>query len=236
MKRTVIFLLGLTGLTSIVFRPISLAATDHIVVKQPDYSAVGPLVAARADVDAAAPATAQSVDAAQPISLAWTGIQPTPLELSSPAPSELPIASDDPTLVSNDPAPFVPAARYRVTVTLNSLQAYLTTNQTPLSYSDIYRFRRMIFGHNTANLLGNLANLSVGQIIAISEGANTTYYRVAALATYENTPDGLNGDPRFINELTLNAGGHDLALLTCAGTSYGNGKASHRLVVYVDAL
>ena len=105
-----------------------------------------------------------------------------------------------------------------------------------LSYSDLYKYKKMIYGHNSYNLLGTLAYRYVGETIAIVDGGATNYYVVSDIQMYEKTDDGgLNGDPKLMTKIAKTALGHDLALLTCAGTSYGNGDASHRLVVFVDA-
>lgn len=104
-----------------------------------------------------------------------------------------------------------------------------------LSYSSLYKTGRLVYGHNSANLLGNLGTLGDGAIFNVTEGGVTTTYRVAFKAMYEKTSDGfLNGDPYLMGTIVDTAMGHRLALMTCAGTTYGNGDASHRLVVYAD--
>ena len=104
-----------------------------------------------------------------------------------------------------------------------------------LSYSTLYKTDKLIYGHNTANLLGNLGSLGVGSNFTVTDGGVTTTYRVSAKVMYEKTADGyLNSDPYLMGSIMQTAMGHNLALMTCAGTSYGNGDASHRLVVYAD--
>ena len=106
-----------------------------------------------------------------------------------------------------------------------------------LSYSTLYKTGLLIYGHNTANLLGNLGSLGVGSNFTVTDGGVTTRYVVSAKVLYEKTADGyLNSDPYLMGDIVTTAMGHNLALMTCAGTSYGNGDASHRLVVYADAV
>ena len=125
---------------------------------------------------------------------------------------------------------------YAVSIHIGSASEFNNTANS-LSYSSIYKFRKMVYGHNTANLLGSLAYRYPGEIISITEGGVTTNYRVAAVVTYAKTADGfLEGDKRLMKNIATTALGHDVALLTCAGTPYGNGDASHRLVVYADAV
>lgn len=105
-----------------------------------------------------------------------------------------------------------------------------------LSGYDLYKYKKMIYGHNSYNLLGNLVERYVGETIAVVEGGATNYYTVSDIQIYEKTDDGgLNGDTKLMTRIAKTALGHDLALFTCYGTSYGNGDASHRYVVFADA-
>ena len=54
---------------------------------------------------------------------------------------------------------------------------------------------------------------------------------------YEKTADGyLNGDPYLMGDIVYGAMGHSVALMTCAGKMIYPNDATHRLVVYADAL
>ena len=122
------------------------------------------------------------------------------------------------------------SVNYTVSIYSNTMVAH------NLSYNDLYKTGKLVYGHNSASLLGNLAARRVGEIITVTEGGVAKKYRVAAITRYEKTADGyLNGDPYLMGKIMRTALGHDIALLTCAGTAYGNGDASHRLVVYADA-
>ena len=104
-----------------------------------------------------------------------------------------------------------------------------------LSYGDIYKFQKLVYAHNSSNLLGSLAYRYEGELITITEGAEATTYRVSAKVLYERTADGnLNGDKALMRDIAYNALGHDMALMTCAGTPNGHGGASHRLGIYAD--
>ena len=132
-------------------------------------------------------------------------------------------------------AAYVPVVtNYTVTKYIGT-KAEFNATAASLSYSDIYKFGKMIYGHNSWALLGNLAERYAGEIITITEGGVVSNYRVAESVLYAKTPDGrLEGDPGLMSSIARTAMGHDVALFTCAGTSYGNGDASHRLVVYAD--
>lgn len=129
-------------------------------------------------------------------------------------------------------APVVPQKRnYTVTIQTSKMIA------ENLSYNDIYKFKNLVYGHNSSNLLGNLGSLAVGEIFTITEGGITRDYRVADKVTYAKTADGnLENDPKLMRNIAYTAMGHSVALMTCAGTPLGGGDASHRLVVYADAI
>ena len=106
-----------------------------------------------------------------------------------------------------------------------------------MSYNGLYKFRKMIYGHNSWNLLGNLINRYVGEIFTITEGGVARNYQVMAKQVYKKTGvSSLNNDPGLMTNIATTALGYDVALLTCYGTSYGNGDASHRLVVFANAI
>ena len=133
-------------------------------------------------------------------------------------------------VVASEPEPVIPS-NYTVTIYSGEVLAH------GLSYGDIYKTEKLIYGHNTWNLLGSLANRSVGEVFTITEGGVARNYQVANIVLYEKDANGyLNGDKTLMGRLTRSAFGHDVALMTCAGTSYGNGDASHRLVVFADAV
>lgn len=127
------------------------------------------------------------------------------------------------------PAPAPQMINYRVSVFSGEMVAH------NLSYSDIYKTGRLVYGHNTANLLGNLGSLGLGGTFLVTEGGVATTYRVENVALYQKTADGfLDGKKNLMGQIMRTALGYDVALMTCAGQSYGNGDASHRLVVFAN--
>lgn len=110
-----------------------------------------------------------------------------------------------------------------------------------LSYSDIYKTGNLVYGHNSTNLLGNLSSLAVGSEFTITEGGVAKTYQVANAVLFEKN-DGklqLNGQGSYMRTVAganLYGVQYDVAVMTCAGTAYGNGDASHRLVVFANAI
>lgn len=125
---------------------------------------------------------------------------------------------------------------YTVSFYINNKREYMNTAYN-LSYDGLYKFKKMIYGHNSWNLLGNLVNRYVGEVFTVTEGGAVRDYQVMAIQVYQKTADGnLENDPGLMNNIATTALGYDLALFTCYGTSYGNGDASHRLVVFANAV
>lgn len=212
MKR--LFSLILMCLTSVLLNPLVLTADDHFAVKAPAFPAVQTVLA----VESTAPETILPVSEA--------------LIPSAAAPTAA-IAPSAPVVVATPVVKRVEPINYRVTIDIPSADQFVSHN---LSYNDIYRFKKLVYAHNSANLLGNLKNLNVGDEFSITDGGVTVLYRVAEATLYRNETEGLNGDPTLMSQIAYSALGHDVALLTCAGTSYGNGNASHRLVVFADKI
>lgn len=117
--------------------------------------------------------------------------------------------------------------------------------KTP-TYSDIYRTGNLVYAHNSSNLFGNLKTLSVGSTFTLTENGVTTTYKVSGVEYYKKVAvangedlakcSGLsdNCSGRWMTSIVKNALYHNVALMTCAGQSYGNGDASHRLVIFAD--
>ncbi len=138
------------------------------------------------------------------------------------------------TYVAPAPVSTPSIVNYRVTNHIGSVSEYIKTAKS-LSYNSIYKYKKMIYGHNTSNLLGSLASRYVGETISITDNGQTRDYKVMLVRTYRKTSDGnLENDPYLMTDIANSAFGYDVALLTCAGTTYGNGDASHRLVVYAN--
>lgn len=153
---------------------------------------------------------------------------PEPEPEPEPVKASTPVA---PAVVAVETPKAPQTVNYTVTVQTNSMIA------NGLSYSDIYKFRKLVYGHNSWNLLGNLVYRYAGENFTITENGVATNYRVAEVAIYEKTADGsLNGDKRLMARIANSAMGHSIALMTCSGTPLGNGDATHRLVVFADAI
>lgn len=104
------------------------------------------------------------------------------------------------------------------------------------SYSDVYRTGKFLYAHDSSNLFGGIVYYNVGDTITITEGGIARKYVVVDRAVYEKINGLLSGSVSVTKDVEYEACGHDLVMMTCYGTHYGNGDASHRLVLFLDAV
>lgn len=102
---------------------------------------------------------------------------------------------------------------------------------------------KFLYGHNSSNVFGNLVSVGVGNRFVVNYGGVLFNYQVVRTMIYEkNVERGtlqLNGEGNYMravsNAIDRDSGTqYDLAIMTCYGTSYGNGDASHRFVVFAN--
>lgn len=102
---------------------------------------------------------------------------------------------------------------------------------------------RFFYGHNSAGVFGGLVNVGVGNVFSVIYGGITTTYRVAKVVIYEkNQSSGrlqLNGSGNYMRQVA-NAKSegiqYSISLMTCYGESLGGGDATHRLVIFANAI
>ena len=98
---------------------------------------------------------------------------------------------------------------------------------------------KFLYGHNSSAVFGNLASLSVGNVFTVSYNGVSTNYQVQEIVLYEKTSATVltvDGKDYKMRAVANGRGKYEMVLMTCAGTSYGNGDASHRLVIYANAI
>lgn len=205
-----LFLLLISNIIGIAFGFNYLSATDTIQTKTPGF-------------DATQMETIPEIVENVSVQPSIVEAAPAPVTAPAPAVAAAPVA---PVQV------YVPSyVNYNVTIVTDKLVI------DGLSYSDIYRTGKFIYGHNTANLLGNLTSLRHGEIFTLTEGGVTRQYRVIDSNIYEKAANGyLNGSKAVTKQVEINANGYDISIMTCYGTPYGNGDASHRYVIFANAV
>ena len=169
------------------------------------------------------------------------------------------IAKKDVTEIANAPVLAQPVVRTTAaranyasyTAPVNSIQvagrtlAIVDVNDTSIDAGDhVNKFgNKFLYGHNSAGVFGGLSSLGVGSTFGVTYGGVTTNYRVAKIVSYEkNEATGelqLNGSGSYMLAVSRarSAGvQYDISLMTCAGTPLGNGRATHRLVIFANAM
>lgn len=115
-----------------------------------------------------------------------------------------------------------------------------TTTAEPGSHVNRYN-KKFLYGHNSVSVFARLSTLLPGSTFSISENDAIKNYSVQKIVTYEKNGEKLqlNGSGNYMRSVSLARSDgvyYDLALMTCAGVSYGNGDASHRLVIFANEI
>jgi hypothetical protein len=165
---------------------------------------------------------------------------PEPELESKPVAVEAPSApmAGSNTVIVNTVNQVIPVAHvienYTVTYQVSSAKEYnaLANN---LSYADIYKFRKMIYGHNSANLLLSLSYKNEGDVITVTEGGVATQYRIMrkhemVKISDNDLQDILTGQIYAMKDISWALNAYDLALETCLG--YGD--TPYRWVLFAN--
>lgn len=133
------------------------------------------------------------------------------------------------------PSPAVPVVEnYTVTYQVASAKEYNAIAYS-LSYSDIYKFRKMVYGHNASNLLLSLSYKNEGDIIIVTENGVSVRYQIVwkreMLKISDNDlQDIRTGKIYAMKDITWALNTYDLALETCSG--YGD--TPYRWVLFAN--
>ena len=126
---------------------------------------------------------------------------------------------------------------YAIPVVLNH---YTVTNVTSSiveypNYYDIYRTGKFLYAHDMSNLFGNIPYINIGDTVVITEAGVSRNYIVMDKVVYAKIDGLLDGSVKVTKNVEYEANGYDLSMMTCYGTHYGNGDASHRMVLFLNA-
>lgn len=219
-----LFLLLFLSLIGVINTPSFLTADDSFIAKQPEFHAVKTV-----EIEE----TAEINEVAQVNEDQNNISNNTPvMSLNTPVVAEQVVA----------PAPVVPINH--IDIAGRTLEI-VTVNDTAVdSGNHVNRYgSRFLYGHNTGAVFGGLVNLGVGSSFTVSIDGTSMTYQVKKVVIFEkNTANGrlqLNGEGNYMRKVanaTHEGVQYGLSLMTCYGTSYGNGDASHRLVLFADAV
>ena len=162
--------------------------------------------------------------------------EPEPEPVSSGMPAA-PMTGSYETAVNtvNSTKPVVPVVEnYTVTYQVASASEYNALAYN-LSYSHIYKYKKMVYGHNSSNLLLSLSYKNVGDIITITENGITSRYQIVwkremLKISANDLQDTSTGQVYAMKDIAKALDAYDLALETCSG--YGD--TPYRWVLFAN--
>ena len=219
-----LFLLIIFSLISVFNAPSFLAATDTVTISRVNHigtvETVLPPEPEPEPVSSPEFASVSTYSASAPV-VATTATAPAP----APAPAAVTI-------------PNAIAITGRVIPIVDVADTAVDSGDHVNKYGD-----KFLYGHNSAAVFGGLGSLGVGSIFTVSYGGVSTNYQVTKVVLYEkNVETGqlqLKGKGTFMRAVAAARSEgvqYSLSLMTCAGTMYGGGDASHRLVIFANAV
>lgn len=135
-------------------------------------------------------------------------------------------------------APAAPVApvieNYTVTYQVASASEYNALAYN-LSYSHIYKYKKMVYGHNSSNLLLSLSYKNIGDTITVTENGVTTTYQIVwkremLKISANDLQDTSTGQVYAMKDIAKALDAYDLALETCSG--YGD--TPYRWVLFAN--
>ncbi|MBR3180179.1 sortase [Candidatus Saccharibacteria bacterium] len=108
----------------------------------------------------------------------------------------------------------------------------------------VNHFQNLLYGHNSATVFANLHTLGAGATFTITQDGVTKTYRVMKTQIYEKDPntgklqiDGVGNYMRLVASAKSDGSTkYDLSIMTCHGRALGGGDATHRFVVFANAI
>ncbi len=98
---------------------------------------------------------------------------------------------------------------------------------------------KFLYGHNSSNVFGFLPGMKVGNVFTVAYGGTSRNYQIREVQIFRKASETTleaNGQTYRMTAIANGKGRYEMVLMTCYGTSYGNGDASHRFVVFADAI
>ena len=105
----------------------------------------------------------------------------------------------------------------------------------------VNKYGSLLYGHNSYNVFAPVLNMDIGSTFTVTYNGVTTTYRVAYTKTFEKNGEllQLNGSGDFMDAVSravYMGTSYGISVMTCAGQSLGNGDATHRYVLFANAV
>ena len=138
-------------------------------------------------------------------------------------------------------APVYRAPTNNVLIGGRTLEVIPVGSTTVDAGNHVNKYDSLLYGHNSYNVFAPVLSMGVGSTFTVTYGGVTTTYQVANAITFEKNGEllQLNGSGNFMNPVSraVHMGVHyDIAVMTCAGQSLGGGDATHRYVLFANAV
>lgn len=181
-----------------------------------------------------------------------TIVEPSIAEIVSDyiAPQDEPVGEI--AVASEDFAGYYNAAPDAISIAGNYIPIFYSSNTLIDAGNEVGLYgEHFMYGHNTSHVFGGLRYLGVGDRFTVTLGGVTRTYQIMNIDTREKSyfegsfyrqkkmPGMVVFEKvKMMNAITANGEYqgqyYDYILMTCAGTSYGNGDASHRLILMAN--
>ncbi len=182
--------------------------------------------------------------------------EPEPEMESESEPVSAPVAEPSRATVAAPvvtPVYVAPVLQNYVTIGGKSIEMFDSTDTAIDAGKHVARYNdgTFLYGHNSPEVFRTLYYVNRGEIFSVTYGGVTKNYRVEDKIIYRKIDKynlKVDDNSSYINgqdvPMSAVAGGYDkkggkkynIALMTCYGDSYGNGDASHRLVIFANAI
>ena len=161
-------------------------------------------------------------------------------------PEPEPEPEPEPTTIAYNPVvyttPAIPANHLDIAGRMLTVEY---TDSTAVNAGSVVKYynNKFLYGHNSGAVFGFLPSVGIGHTFSLTYNGIVTTYRVSNKVEYAKTSATTLGIGNTNYKMGHVANGYDpnevrhsIVIMTCSGTSYGNGDASHRLVLFADAI
>lgn len=168
---------------------------------------------------------------------------------STPAPAQAVLASASqaktvaPVATPVVSEPVTPLASNRIVIAGRSLEIVDVANTAVDAGSHVNKYgAKFLYAHNSPSVFGGLVNVNAGDTFSMTYNGAVKQYVVSAKVIYAKSGpttlslDGTDIQMSVVAKARYSGTTYDLALMTCYGTMYGNGDASHRLVLFASEM
>lgn len=180
----------------------------------------------------------------QPVSVSSKTIisrQTTPVDYEEPTTQ---VVTAQPVVVYEEPEPVYVAPTNNIQIAGKTLEIVDVSTTTIDSGDHVNKYgSKFYWGHNSSEVFRGLYNLGEGSTFTMSYGGVTRNYRVNKKEIFEkNFETGtlqLNGKGSYMISLVngrYEGKSYDVVLMTCYGKSVGATDATHRYVLFANAI